>query len=276
MDIVKSTGEKQPFSKEKFCTSLQKAGAPATLANNICSQIEERIRPGVSTKKIYREALRYLVKNHIDVAARYSLHKGVATMGPAGFIFEKYIEIILQAYGYSTQRNLIMQGACISHEVDIIASKDSVHFLLEAKYHNELGIKTHVPTVMYADARLEDIRKAEEKRESGKFKHKMWLITNTKFTDTAIKYAQCKNLRLTGWNYPQDENLENIIVSRKLYPVTTLPSVTRKLLERFAEKNIILAQDLATYSIKDLMRFGISEPLAYRISNEVKGLFKNI
>ena len=35
VDIVKSTGGKEPFSEEKLCTSLKRAGAPEDVANAI-------------------------------------------------------------------------------------------------------------------------------------------------------------------------------------------------------------------------------------------------
>ena len=45
-----------------------------------------------------------------------------------------------------------LKGKCVTHEVDIIAESGSKRFLLEAKYHNVNGIKTHVDVIMYADA----------------------------------------------------------------------------------------------------------------------------
>src|SRR6185436_18168818 len=116
MEIIKSDGQIEPFNKVKFCGSLRKAGAPKELADTICTRVEEKIPPGASTSRIYRAALRYLVKEKIEVAARYSLHKGVAELGPAGFVFEQYVEAILQAHGYYTKRDQIIKGKCVSHE----------------------------------------------------------------------------------------------------------------------------------------------------------------
>ncbi len=274
MQVTKSSGEKQVFNKAKLCVSLQRAGAPSTMADAVCAKVEHRITPGVSTSKVYREALRYLVKENASIAARYSLYRGIAALGPAGFVFEQYIEVVLQAHGYKTMRDVYIKGACITHEIDLVANKDTHHYLLEIKYHNEPSIKTHAPVVMYAYARLDDIAAVENKREGGMNTHSMWLITNTKFTDTAITYAKCKGIRLSGWNYPQGEgNLEDMIVSKKLYPVTVLPSVTQAVLPSLVKRNIILAQDLATYSREDLMHIGIPESSADKIIKEVTGLF---
>lgn len=275
MQVVKSTGEKQVFNKAKLCTSLKRAGAPDQVADAVCAKVEERVTAGISTSKLYREALRYLVKENVDLAARYSLYRGIAALGPAGFLFEQYVEVVLQAHGYKTMRNMYIQGACITHEIDLVAVKDNIHYLLELKYHNQQGTKTHAPVVMYAYARLDDIALVENRKEGGKNKHMMWLITNTKFTDTAIQYARCKHIHLSGWNYPEHQgNLEDLIVSKKLYPVTVLPSINQALLNELAKRNIILAQDLATYTVVDLQKIGVAETVARKIIEEVTGLFK--
>lgn len=67
--------------------------------------------------------------------------------------------------------------------------------------------------------------------------------------------------------------MEDLIASKKLYPVTILPSISGDILAILAEKKIILAQDLATYEIKDLMALGMNEITARKIAEEVRGLF---
>ena len=275
MNVIKSTGQKEPFNKTKFCTSLKRSGAPGELANAVCGRVQEKVTAGISTSKLYREALRYLVKENSEVAARYSLYRGIAALGPAGYVFEQYIEVVLQAHGFQTMRDVYIEGACIRHEIDVVAVKDNVHYLLELKYHNQSGIKTHVPVVMYAYARLDDIARSENRKEKNKHQHVMWLITNTRFTDTAIQYADCKQIRVSGWNHPKEGNLEDLIVSKKLYPVTVLPSINQELLAQLVKRKVILAQDLATYPLADLKKLGASDALAQKVIQEVTGLFKS-
>lgn len=270
MEIVKTDGTKQAFSASKLCLSLRKAGAPRDLADGICKNVQQRINPNESTSSIFRKALKYLVREDLDLAARYSLRRGIEALGPAGFVFERYFEAILQAHGFKTKRGTIVRGKCISHEIDVMAMIGSKRFLVEAKYHNIAGIKTHVDTVMYAQARLEDIVEAEPAEARKKYEYAMWVVTNTKFTDTAIKYARCRGIRLTGWSYPRGESLEDVIIQKKLYPVTVLPSLPKTLLLTLAEQNIILAQDLLTYEVKDMVKsFGISRDLAEKLVAEV-------
>ena len=126
---------------------------------------------------------------------------------------------------------------------------------------------------MYADARLQDIVRKEGENNQKKYEYAMWVVTNTKFTEAAIQYAKCRGIRLTGWNYPRGESLEDIIADKKLYPVTVLPSLPKSILPALVEKNIILAQDLLTYNANDLMKeFSIEKALADQLVREVEGI----
>ena len=277
MEIIKTDGTKEPFSPAKFCLSLRKSGAPRDIADSICKNVQSNITPNDSTNTIFRKALKYLVREDIGIAARYSLSRGLTALGPAGFIFEQYFETILQAYGFETRRDVVLQGKCITHEIDVLASVGSKRFLVEAKYHNDVGIKTHVDVVMYADARLIDVVKNEPEKNQKNFEYAMWVVTNTKFTDAAIQYAKCRSIRLTGWNYPRGASLEDIIADKKLYPVTVLPSLPKLTLPLLVKRNIILAQDLLTYEAKDLVKaFGLSKLVAEQLAREVSGLVGNI
>ena len=273
MEVVKTTGEKEEFSPAKLCLSIRKAGAPRDLADSICKTVGQKVNPNDSTTAIFRKALKYLVREDMNVAARYSLRRGIEALGPAGFIFEQYFETVLQAYDFKTKRDVILKGKCVTHEIDVIASEGTKRFLVEAKYHNDANLKTHVDVIMYADARLIDIVKNESASNQKKYEYAMWVVTNTKFTDAAIQYAKCRGIRLTGWNYPRGASLEDVIADKKLYPVTVLPSVPIKILPELSKKNIILAQDLITYSADDLVKsFSVSRDIAEQIVREVKGI----
>ena len=273
MEIVKTDGVKQEFSSAKLCLSMRKAGAPRDVADSICKTVGNKVNPNESTSAIFRKALKYLVREDMNVAARYSLRRGIEALGPSGFIFEQYFETVLQSYGFKTNRNVILKGKCITHEIDVIASSGSKRFLVEAKYHNEQTLKTHVDVIMYADARLQDIVANESASNQKKYEYTMWVVTNTKFTDASIQYAKCRGIRLTGWNYPRGESLEDVIADKKLYPVTVLPSLPKLLLPVLAKKNIILAQDLLTYSADDMVKsFSITKELAVKLEDEVHGI----
>jgi Holliday junction resolvase-like predicted endonuclease len=275
MDIIKATGEKEPFDKDKLCESIKQAGAPDALAENVCALVAQKATPEITTSQIFRKAVSYLVKEDIHVTAKYSLRRGIDDLGPAGFLFEHYVETIMQAYGYETERNVIMKGRCISHEVDVIARKGTQVCLIEAKYRNERGAKTHIDQVMYADARLIDIASKHTDKTFDQDHYHMWMVTNTKFTDKAIRYGQCRRMRIIGWNYPGKGNLADLIIEKKLYPITVLPSVSQFEREKFVERNMLLAQDVVPYSAEDLIKdFNIPPEIAGKIVEEARALLE--
>jgi len=271
MQVKKTGGQREDFDRGKFCKSLTYAGAPVALAQKVCAIVEGEISPGITTNELFRKAARYLVREDFLAGAQYRLRRAVGDLGPAGFIFEQYLEIILQAYGYTTERNVIVQGECVTHEIDIIARKDNRTFYVEAKYHNERGLKTHIDRVMYMEARVEDIARRKVAAE-GERDRIPWLVTNTKCTQHAIMYAKCRHFKLTGWDFPHQESLKDIIVQKKLFPVTVLPSVNRAAREVFAQHNMLLAQDLLPFQVTDLVQLGVSEHTAERILREAQRL----
>ena len=206
---------------------------------------------------------------NISAAARYNTKRGIANLGPAGFVFEQFVEIVLHELGYKTARNKFVKGMCVSHEVDVLAWKGGEHVIVEAKYHNQPNTKTHIDQVMYADARLMDIERAHEKNGERGVRHTIWVFTNTKFTEKAIRYAKCRNMRLTGWGYPAKENLEILVDRFLLHPVTVLPSVDRFSLERLSQAGVMLARDIAPYTPEKFARaVNIDLPRAQKSSEK--------
>ncbi|MCD8495029.1 MAG: restriction endonuclease [Candidatus Pacebacteria bacterium] len=272
MEIRKKSGEKEVYDPQKLCRSIEAAGADPQLAAQICIDVGEHLAPGATTTKIFRETIRRLLRSDMDTLARYSLRRSVDNLGPTGFLFEQYIEALLQAHGYTTKRNITMQGRCTDHEVDVYAEKDGMHFIIEAKYHNDHNIKTSIDKVMYADARFMDIeRRMIQAGDEGDYK--AWVITNTKFTDKSIEYAECRGLQLLGWNYPKDNNLEMMIVKKNMYPITILPSLTQFARDQFTAHNMILAQDILPYTPDQLEEhFDLTPALAKKILKEAQQL----
>lgn len=274
LEILKNSGKSQFFDRNKFCNSLKKAGADDDLVDQVCSSVEREVHTGMSTDMIFQKATAYLSRRNIAVAARYNLKQAIMDLGPAGFIFEQYLERILLEYGYKTRRNHIMKGHCVSHEVDILAEKDRAHYFVELKYRNRRDLKVDLSDAMYLYARYLDLERERNKKEGGEFSHKSWLITNTKFTTKVISYSKCMGIKLLGWNYPKGGGLERVIEKKGLYPVTVLPSLNRYARERFAEAGIMFARDLLGTSKEDLRKkFAIYPDLAEELIKEVETLY---
>lgn len=272
LTITKATGEQEQYDSNKLCTSLVQSGAPENLAQNICHMVEKDLTPAMTTKQIWRKALRYLVKSDLhDVSARYSLRRAMANLGPDGYAFEKYVATILQAHGYQIKLNQMIKGASgVEHEIDVVATKGGMTAFVEVKYKNEYGLRTHVDTVMYSWARYFDI--LETKPESARDNYQIWLVTNTEFTSSSKVFGSHRNMHLLGWDYPS-VSLEDMIAQEKLYPISILPSLTLKDRKALVREGFLLAQDLLPYTAQDLeTKFAISPKRSGKLIAEAREL----
>ena len=237
--IIKANGEREVFDAEKLRGSLLKAGTAEGAAESIIQHIENELTDGMSTREIYKHAFSLLDEQDRPVAANYSLRRAVMDLGPSGFPFEKLISEIFKIRNYETEIGRHLQGKCIDHEIDVIAYDDKDVHIIEAKFHNQLGVKTDSKVTLYVKARFDDLRDVDI--DLGGNKRKMtngWLITNTKFTKSAIDYGKCQNLKLVGWNYPSGASLHDMIRKSGLHPLTSLTSISR------AEESVLFGKDI--------------------------------
>ena len=70
------------------------------------------------------------------------------------------------------------------------------------------------------------------------------IITNTKFTHTAEKYAECVGLSLLSWDYPRHNNLHDRIQRAGIYPITVLQSLSAAQKKALIERDVIICADL--------------------------------
>jgi hypothetical protein len=141
--------------------------------------------------------------------------------------------------------------------------------MTEAKFHNELGIKSDLKIVLYVQARWEDLAN----QEFSEFGHKRkmdegWLITNTKFSESAIKYAKCKNMKLIGWNYPAKGNLQDLVEEAKLHPITCLESITPSDERLLMQAGIVLCKQ-AKENIDIVKQAGLSDQKIAKMMEEI-------
>ena len=252
--IIKANGEREWFNPQKLRDSLVRAGASLETTQKIVGQIETELKDGASTKDIYHHAFEILGKEEErPAAARYSLRRAIMEMGPTGFPFEQFVAEIFRTKGFETTTDFIARGQCADHEIDIVAWNKEKLIFIEAKFHNEVGIKSDLKIALYIKARWDDLMNQEfelseldpTSQSFGEAKKKMsegWLITNTKFSESAIKYAKCQNMKLVGWNYPEKGNLQDLIEEAHLHPITCLNSITPSDEKLLMEAGIVLCK----------------------------------
>ena len=230
--VIKSTGERERFSLNKLRRSLTRSGADDETISRIIDHIIPELHNGMKTSQIYKHAYSILKKSKYPAAIRYSLRKAVMELGPSGFPFEKYVAEVLRGKGFTAKTGVILSGFCVDHEVDILMEKGDRHIFAECKFHNQQGIKTDVKAALYVHARFIDLQKGHDLKEEMKKLdvpkvHEGWLITNTKLTSDAIQYANCAGLTVIGWDYPEQGNLQDLILETGVHPLTFLSTLSQ-------------------------------------------------
>ena len=241
--VRKASGEEEPFDPGKLKWSLIRAGADEELAYEIVANVKNWIYPGISTKKIYFRAISVLRRRKTFSAMRYKLKQAMLELGPTGYPFENFIGKIFKNDGYNIEVGKIIDGHCVSHEMDVIATNGTEQILVECKYSSSQGKQVSVQVPLYVRSRIDDIiRKRKELPEYNGMKFQGFIVTNTRFSLDSVEYGKCAGISLLGWDYPEGNGLKEIIEREKIYPVTILSNLTKK------EKVILMEQGIVTCS----------------------------
>jgi hypothetical protein len=270
LSVTKSDGSRQLFEEEKLVSSLKRVGTSGEVIDEVVDEIEKEMWDGMPTEDIYHRAFELLRKHAHHTAIKYSIRRAMFELGPDGFPFEKFVARIFNMWGYETLTDQTLLGSCIEHEVDVVAWKDQSLAMVEAKFHNEFGLKSDVKVALYVKARFDDL--ADTVFDFGGKSRKLserWLVTNTKFTESAITYGGCKGLKMVGWNYPSKGNLHEIIEGNGLHPITCLTSLTHQEKKDLIGRNILVCADLVTHT-NILHDIGIKEDILKKVLEEAE------
>jgi len=237
-NVLKASGKLEPFSEEKLRSSIKRVGIPDNLQSEVIAMIKKRLYDNIPTAEIYKYIILFLQTSIYPTShTRYSLKQSIMDLGPTGYPFEDYISEILKMEGYQTQVRQVLQGKCISHEIDVIAQKDGKNSMIECKFHNTPGIRSQVHVPLYTKARFDDIKERNNLDD-------VWLVTNTKITPDSLNYALCSNMKIISWDYPDKGSFRDLIDKYKLYPITTLNGLTQNQKQQLTERHIVLAKDV--------------------------------
>ncbi len=233
--IQKASGEREPFNIKKFEHSLRKARASEEDIQKLAAAIV-KLPDLKTTHDIYRYAYDYLRRENSSAAIRYNLKSALYELGPEGFNFEKFVAEIFKAQQYNVLLDQEIAGACVQHEIDLVLTKES-KTMVECKFHNVQGIKTDVKVALYIKARFDDVKPTAHFDQA-------LLVTNTKFTAEAIAYAQCVQLNLLGWSYPEQKGIGELIDIYALHPITSLSSLTTRQKRDLINQGVLLCKEV--------------------------------
>lgn len=271
IEIAKSSGEKVKFSLEKLRASLKRSGADADLINQILDKVRDELYQGISTKEIYNRAFALLKKKKSYFASKYKLKKAIYELGPTGFPFENFIAAIFTYSGYKTEVGKILQGTCVSHEIDVVANKNGETTIVECKFHSEEGRNCNVKVPLYIAARFKDVKQHWDSKPHKTQLAAGYVVTNTRFTQDALKYGNCVGLKLLSWDHPKEDGLKDKIDRLGLYPITVSTLLTNREKQFLLSRDVVLCRDLIGDAFY-LDHLGVSETRKERILNEIKQL----
>lgn len=246
--VKKRDGRLEEFSRAKIIRTCLRAGASREIAEKVAEDVKHRIYDGITTDEVLELVIELLLNYRYERAERYDLKRSLVRLGPAGFGFEKFVARLLEEYGFKTMTNFVARGKCVQQEIDVVAEKDGERYMIECKFHN-LPIYTGLKEAMYTYARFLDVRDAEGFNQP-------WIFTNTKFSDDAKRYASCMGIKLTGWNYPENESIEVLLESKGLYPVTVL-RIEKNLINKLVNAGIVFCRDVLKEGEMGLKKLGL-------------------
>ncbi|MCL4417473.1 MAG: restriction endonuclease [Actinobacteria bacterium] len=158
-------------------------------------------------------------------------------LGPTGYPFEIFLSEIFKLEGYATEVGSILSGKCVKHEVDIIAEKEKEKIMIEAKFHNDIGIKTELHVSLYTKSRFDDLKDKYGFSQA-------WLVTNTKVSIDAVSFAQCSGMKIISWSYPDKGGLRDLVEKWKVHPITALSSLSHTQKQILMDNKIVLCKSV--------------------------------
>lgn len=243
--IRKASGEEEVFDIGKLEASLHNAGANRNAIKKVTDGIGHWIYDGVSTKKLYAKAFSLLRKIQSHSATRYKLKKAIYELGPSGYPFESLIGQIFERLGYTCEVGIVVDGHCLSHEMDVIATKEKEQLIMECKYHKDQGKHVSIQVPLYVHSRVNDIIRKREKNEAySHISFSPWVVTNTRFSTDSIQYARCQGIHLLAWDYPKGNGLKELIEKVRLFPITILTHLLKKEKQILLDKGIVSCRQL--------------------------------
>lgn len=264
IQVLKNSGEIQPFSKKKLKETLRHTCLSDENLTEIANEVSKDLTFTLSSNEIYHKTANLLRAKSKLAVAQYSLKRAIFALGPEGHHFEIYVSKYFQKLGYETTECVTLKGKFVNHEVDVVAIKGEEKLYVECKFHNQLGIKNDIKVALYVKSRWDDLREGPE----GKNLSGYCLVSNTSFTNDALTYSQGTGLKLLGVNAPPIKSFLDHVMELKLYPITSLTTIDKKIKTRALEKRIVLAKDLLNET-EFLLQQGLDETRLKQIHKEI-------
>lgn len=248
--VRKADGSTQLFDAMKVVKTCLRMGARRRIAEKIRRDIEEKIYDGIETRDILQMIYSQLQHYQPKLLHLTDLRKALSLLDPRAF--EVYIQQLLLEHGFKVTPNQIIQGKCIAHEIDALASKGGQIYLVEIKHHVNYHSLTGLDESRIARAVFEDITEGYQVGMNLYNLNRAMIITNTKFSEHSIQYSQCRGIDQIGWSFPRGQGLQDLIEEKRFHPLTYLKGLDRGLSDTLTSLGIIALKQIINTNSKEL------------------------
>ena len=265
INVKKWDKSREPYNRDKIIKTMRRYGLNNRQIEEVSEKVEAQLYDGITTKKILS-----ILKDEIEKAEhkvkRSDLKEALALMRPAPD-FERFVQDLLRGLGYKVTSNRIIQGYCVTHEIDGVAVKDGKQYYIETKHHSKLHNRTLFIDSLAVKAKLDDIRHGYAAGKNDYNFDKAILICNTKMTQHAADYSNCVDIEHIGWNMPKGRGIDELIEESGVFPYTVIPKLTRAEIRRLSSLGIVTVQDILDANLSSLekSRASMIKSLAQKI-----------
>jgi hypothetical protein len=241
--VTKADGSKQVFDKEKIVQTCQRMGANREVAIQVAQEVETNLYPEITTQQILQLIFALVSKYKPAVKHLFDLKQGISLMEPKPE-FEVFVRVLLTHSGFQVKPNVILRGLCGEHEVDALATKDGLTYLVEAKHHSNYHALTGLDESRIARAIIEDVTDGYKNGATEIKIDRAMIVNNTRYSEHAVKYGRCRGILQVGWASPEGLGLRDMVENHKLYPLSCLRGISTDTRLRLVEAGIVLIKQL--------------------------------
>ena len=263
--VRKADGRLEPFDRSKVFRTAIYLGLERADAEKLADEVSERVRDGMPTSEILVMIHELAREIRPELKHMRDLREAISRMRPKPD-FEEYVRLVLRAAGYSVEPGRVLEGRCVSHEIDGVAFKDDEVFAVEVKHHVNYHTYTGLDVVLQLWAALTDLVEGYRLGLHGYDFSSAILACNTKISAHAERYARCKGIKYMGWKYPRAFALSDIVSSHKLYPLTIIRVLSSDQIARLGDSGIVAVNQLKELRKEELMEItGLDEQRAEHV-----------
>jgi hypothetical protein len=250
-NVIKADGTKQPYDRYKVMRTARNYGVPEEYIVEVAADIEKHLYEGMRTRDILRLIHTVARRYQPAVDARTNVRRAIGLFRPKPD-FELYVQALLAGSGYEVGEGRILKGRCGEHEVDAIARKDGITYFVEVKHHHNHHRMTGLDEGRIARAIVEDVQEGYKEGRNHFTVDKAMIVSNTKLSSHAKRYAACWDIKHIGWDNPAEENIASMVADRMLCPVTLIKGVNARMRKNLVHAGIVTIGQLLTHSPGEL------------------------